>query len=174
MASLNRHSTGNADVYEAVGAAAIEAGLLVVPSAAVAPSHPELQGIDVAGDNAKNVLGVTQHRSAKVALQNNGSTTDGEGFPNLAVSQVTETTTVLKGVVCAVTYADTSTYSVPGVAFGAKLVSAAGGKVRPFNVADPDSGGSLVADTDYRAIVGECRQIGGVGGAGGVALALIY
>ena len=169
MAGVNKVRKGDDDIYEAT--AVINGGQLVVPAAGA--TNAGVQGIAVAGDGATNVLGVAARRAEPVANQNL-ATTDGDGFPVAYPNPVNELTAVWKGCVVPVTYASTSTYTSPGVAFGQKLVAAANGEVRPWNETDPDGAGALGPDTDPRMIVGECRQVGGVGAAGGVALALIY
>lgn len=74
---------------------------------------------------------------------------------------------VAKNVEVPVTYAEAA-------AFGDKLVAAANGQVRPWRAADPDGAGPLGADTDFRTIVGECVELGGVAAGGTVAMAWIY
>lgn len=171
MAAINRVRKGQDDIYEASGVAAISGGILVVPHTGA--TNAGVQGIDVAGDGATNVLGVTARDAIPVSAQTTVAT-DADGFPIVNPDQPNELTAVWKGCVVPVTYASTSTYTSPGVAYGQKLVAAANGHVRPYNFTDPDAAGGLTADTDPRMIVGECRQIGGIGAAGGVGLAYIY
>lgn len=157
MAGANKVRTGDADVYEATGDAAVSAGSLVVPSTTAA-TNAGLQGVDTAGDAATDVLGVAAKKAVPVTAQTtSGSTPD--GFPVTYVNSATELTTVYKRAEVKVTY------SAATAAFGAKLVSAADGAVRAFSSGDGDT-----ADM----IVGECRAVGGVGSGGGVGLALIY
>ena len=169
MAGVNKVRTGHDDIYEAT--VVITGGELVVPAAGA--TNAGVQGIAVAADGAKDVLGVAARRAEPVANQNLAAT-DGDGYPVAYPNPVNELTAVYKGCVVPVTYASTSTYTSPGVAFGQKLVAAANGQVRPFNATDPDGAGALGPDTDPRMIVGECRVVGGMGAAGGVGLAYIY
>lgn len=154
MAGVNKVRSGDADTYEAVGAA-IPGGTLVV--AVAGATNAGVQGIEAAGDAAQNVLGVTA-RLAQPTANPVDSTTDADGYPVLAVNPVNELTTVYKHAVVEVTY------TAAAVGFGAKLVAAANGEVR-----------AAVAGTDAaEAVVGECRVVGGMGAAGGKGLALIY
>lgn len=154
MAGVNKVRTGDADVYEAVGAT-VNGGQLVVP--VTGATNAGVQGIEAAGDAAVNVLGVAARTAIPVADANLEGT-DANGYPVTNVSTINELTTVYKHAVVAVTY------TAAAVAFGAKLAAAANGGVRAF-----------VAGTDASdAVVGECRVVGGMGAAGGTGLALIY
>lgn len=152
MAGVNKVRSGDADNYEATEV--IEGGQLVVPAAGA--TNAGVQGIAVAGAAATNVLGVAARRAEPVADQNLEGT-DNDGYPVLNVNSVNEFTTVYKHAVVEVTY------TAAAVAFGTKLVAAAGGEVTGFTAAG-----------DAETIVGECRVIGGMGAAGGKGLALIY
>lgn len=153
MTSVPKIREGNDDVYEATEV--IDGGLLVVPAAGATNSG--VQGIAKAGATALNVLGVTATRSEPVASQNLTGT-DGDGFPTVYPSPVSELTTVYKNAVVNVTY------TAVAVAFGVKLKAAANGQVQAW-----------VSGTDSpAAIVGECRVVGGMSAAGGVGQALIY
>lgn len=153
MAGINKVVTGDADVYEAV--AVVDGGKLVVPAAGA--TLPGKQGITTAGDAATNVLGVAARRAEPVASQNLTST-DADGYPVVYPNPVSELTTVYKNAVVNVTY------TAVAVAFGVKLAAAASGNVRAW-----------VSGTDpAHAIIGECRVVGGMSGAGGKGLALIY
>lgn len=152
MAGINKVSTGDQDVYEAT--VVIAGGLLVVPAAGA--TNPGKQGIALAGATALNVLGVAARLAEPVANQNLSST-DSDGYPVTYANPVSELTTVYKHAVVPVQY------TAVAVAFGAKLKAAAAGKVAAW-----------VSGTDPAdAIVGECRQVGGVGAGGGTGLALI-
>lgn len=152
MAGVTKNRHGDDDVYEAV--AVVNGGQLVVPAAGA--TNAGKQGITVAGDAAKNVLGVAARRAEPVANQNL-TATDADGYPVTYPNQVNELTTVYKACVLNVTY------TASAVAFGAKLAAAASGNVRAWITADgPD------------AIIGECRVVGGMGAAGGVGFAYIY
>lgn len=152
MTAVNRNRQGHDDVYEAV--AVIDGGTLVIPAAGAV--NPGVQGINKAGDAAKNVLGVTARRAEPVANQNLTGT-DGDGYPTTYPNPVNELTAVYKRCVTDVTY------TAVAVAYGAKLAAAANGLVRAWITADG-------AD----AMVGECRQIGGVSASGGSGKAYIY
>lgn len=156
MAGIDKVRVGNDDVYEAVGTGAIEGGNLVIPSTN-ATVNPGVQGIDVAGATATNVLGVAARRAEKASLQNLAAT-DGDGYPVTYPNPVNELTAVYRGCVVNVVY------TAVAVAFGVKLKSAANGQVAAW-----------VSGTDSpAAIVGECRVVGGMGSGGGKGLALIY
>lgn len=152
MAGVNKVRKGHDDVYEAV--AVVQGGQLVVPAAGA--TNAGVQGITVAGDAAKNVLGVAARLAEPVADQGLAAT-DGDGYPVAYPNPVNELTAVYKDCVVPVTY------TAAAVGFGAKLVAAASGAVRAF-------GGTDTADM----IVGECRVVGGMGAAGGTGLAYIY
>ena len=152
MAGINKVVSGEQDVYEAT--AIVDGGNLVIAGGVA--TLPGKQGIVKAGDAAKNVLGVAARRAEPVANQGLTSV-DGDGYPVTYPNPVSELTAVYKQAVAPVVY------TAVAVAFGAKLAAAAGGLVRAWITADG-------AD----AIVGECRAVGGVSAAGGVALALIF
>lgn len=155
MSAINKRQIGNDDIYEATEA--ITGGQLVVPASGA--TNPGVQGIAVAGAAALNVLGVAARDAVAVADQTtSGGTVD--GFPVTNPDQPNELTAVWKGCVVPVTY------TAAAVAFGAKLQAAAGGAVAAFS----DASGA----GDPAAIIGECREVGGVGSGGGVGLALIY
>jgi hypothetical protein len=151
MAGINKVVTGDQDVYEAV--AVVDGGNLVIPAAGA--TLPGKQGITKAGDAAKNVLGVAARRAEPVASQNLTST-DADGYPVTYPNPVSELTTVYRSAVVPVVY------TAVAVGFGAKLAAAANGQVRAW-----------VAGDGADAIIGECRQVGGVSASGGVGLALI-
>ncbi|MGE5612686.1 MAG: hypothetical protein ACM3UO_00225 [Bacillota bacterium] len=153
MSGINKVSSGHDRVYEAT--VAIEGGLLVVPAAGA--TNPGVQGIALAGATALNVLGVTAVRAEPVASQ--GLTgTDSDGYPITYPNPVSELVTVYKQCEAIVTY------TAVAVNFGDKLKAAANGQVAAW-----------VSGTDSAAaIIGECRQVGGVSSAGGKALAYIY
>lgn len=151
MAGVNKVSHGHDEVYEAV--AVVAGGQLVVPAAGA--TLPGKQGVTVAGDAAKNVLGVASRRAEPFASQNTTST-DADGYPVTYANPVNELVTVYKQCIVQVTY------TAAAVAFGAKLAAAANGAVRAWVSADgPD------------AIIGECRVVGGMGSGGGAGLAYI-
>lgn len=153
MSGVAKTRVGHDDVYEATEV--IDGGLLVVPAAGA--TNAGVQGIAKAGATALNVLGVTSRRAEPVASQNLVGT-DGDGYPITYANPVNELVTVYKGCVCKVTY------TAVAVAFGVKLKSAASGTVQAW-----------VSGTDSpAAIVGECRVVGGMSGAGGVGYAYIY
>lgn len=152
MAGVNKVVSGDADVYEAT--AIVDGGKLVIPGGTATLAGK--QGIIVATDAALNVLGVAARRAEPVANQNL-TATDGDGYPVFYPNPVSELTTVYKAAVVPVTY------TAVAVAFGTKLSAAANGNVRAW----------IAADT-APAIIGECRAVGGVSAAGGVALAYIY
>ena len=156
MSGVNKVRKGHDDIYEAVGAAAIAGGSLVVPAAGA--TNAGVQGIDTAGAGALDVLGVAARRAEKVSLQALTGT-DGDGYPVTYANPVNELTAVYKQCVVEVTYAAVA------VAFGKKLKAAANGTVTPW----VDG-----TDTDAALIVGECRVIGGMGAGGGKGLAYIY
>jgi hypothetical protein len=153
--SINPRTTGDADVYEAVDANLI-AGVFVIPSATATESG--LQGVAVAGNAAKNVVGVSAKSAvtaANRAAEENGTLTDGYPFTDASVPDAT--LTVYRRKVVPVTY------TAAAVGFGAKIASAAAGQARAWVTGDgPD------------AIVGECRVVGGMSSAGGVGLAYLY
>ena len=155
MAGITKIREGNDDIYEAV--VAVEGGQVVVPDTGA--TNPGVQGIQPAGADAHNVLGVAGRRAEPVASQNLTGT-DGDGYPFVDVNPVNELTVVYRGCVVPVNYA-------PGtaVAFGDKIKSAASGEVTLW-----------VSGTDASDLcIGECRVIGGVGAAGAtLAPALIY
>lgn len=142
-------------VYEAVDAN-LAGGVLVIPSLTATVS--KRQGIKVATDAAKNVLGVTSTAAVteanRAALEN---TTDAYGFAGLNQGVPDATVTVWNDAWVYVTY------TASAVAFGDKLCAAAAGSVRKWITADG-------AD----AIVGWCAEPGGVSAAGGIALARIH
>lgn len=152
MAGVPKVSHGHDDVYEAVSV--VNGGNLVIP--ANGATNAGVQGVAPAGAAATNVLGVAARRAEPVANQNL-SGTDADGYPVSNVNSVNELTTVYKRCVVPVVY------TAAAVAFGQKLVAAAGGAVA-----------AAAAGTDAQAIVGECRQVGGVSAAGGSGLAYIY
>jgi len=152
MAGVNKVSHGHDDVYEAVGV--VNGGNLVIP--ATGATNPSLQGVNVAGDAAKNVLGVASRRAEPVANQNLTGT-DSDGYPVTYANPVNELVTVYKQCVTHVVY------TAAAVGFGAKLAAAANGAVRAW-----------VADDGFDAAIGECRVVGGMGAAGGSGLAYIY
>jgi hypothetical protein len=154
MSAIQKVSKGDDQVYEAV-TANLAAGVLVIPSTSATVSG--LQGIVVAADAAKNVLGVSAKScvtEANRAAAEQGTLSDGYGFTDVSVPNAT-TTVFSHGVVPV-------TYTAVAVPYGAKLAAAAGGAVRAWIAADgPD------------AIVGHCRVVGGMSAAGGVGLAFI-
>lgn len=152
MAGVNKVRIGNDDIYEATEV--IAGGLLV--EAAAGATNAGVQGIKKAVASSKVALGVTA-RLAEPVLNQDLATTDGDGYPVAYPNPVSELTAVYKGCVVPVTY------TASAVAFGAKLMSAGAGLVE-----------AAPAATDAQEIVGECREVGGVGAGGGVALALIY
>jgi ABC-type Fe3+-hydroxamate transport system substrate-binding protein len=153
MTAVNRTRGGDADVYEATEV--IDGGLLVVPAAGA--TNPGVQGIAKAGATALNVLGVTARRAEPVANQAL-TATDGDGYPVTYPNPVNELTTVYKACVTDVTY------TAVAVGHGVKLKAAANGQVQAW-----------VSGTDSpAAIIGECRVVGGMSGAGGVGKAYIY
>ena len=152
MAGIAKVVSGDQDVYEAVGI--VEGGNLVIPNTGA--TVPSKQGVSVAGDAAKNVVGVAARRAEPVANQNLTST-DADGYPVTYTNPVNELTTVYRSAVVPVVY------TAAAVGFGAKLAAAANGLVRAWITADG-------AD----AIVGESRVVGGMSAAGGKGLALIY
>jgi hypothetical protein len=172
MTAINKQRQGNDDILENVtdhttGGGYVDGGLLVVPSTATT-SNAGVQGFVVAGDAAKNVLGVTARKTLSVDGQENASTNDPDGFPFVNPDSLNELTAVWKGCVVPVTF------TAAAVAYGTKLVAAAGGKVRayvPLAEAVGTDATALTGD-DPSAIVGECRAV--VGAGGGVGLALIY
>lgn len=152
MTGVPKVRIGHDDTYEAT--VAIDGGVLVIP--ATGATNPGVQGIAIAGDAAKNVLGVTSRRAEPVANQNLTGT-DADGYPFVNVNPVNELVTVYKRAVVKVTY------TAAAVAYGVKLAAAANGAVRAWASADgPD------------AVVGECRVVGGMSSAGGAGLAYIY
>lgn len=153
MAGVNKVRVGHDDIYEAV--AVIEGGQLVIPAAGA--TNAGVQGINVAGAAAQNVLGVAGRRAAPVASQGLTGTTDGD-YPVTYPNTINELTVVYKRCVVEVTYAAVA------AGFGVKLKAAANGTVTP-----------LVVGTDADCLaVGECRVIGGMGAGGGKGLAYIY
>lgn len=153
MAGVNKNRKGDDDVYEATEV--IAGGLLVVPAAGAV--NIGVQGIAKAGAAAVNVLGVTSRLAEPVANQNLTGT-DGDGYPFVNPNPVSELVTVYKACVTNVTY------TAVAVAFGVKLKAAANGQVAAW-----------VSGTDTpAAIIGECRVVGGMSGAGGVGFAYIY
>lgn len=115
----------------------------------------------VAGDGSVRVLGVALNDADPTLV----TTPDANGVLNTAPKDTR--VNVAKGVEVPVTYAEAA-------AFGDKLVAAANGQVRPWRATDPDGAGPLVADTDFRAIIGECTELAGVAAGATVALAWIY
>lgn len=155
MAGTNKVSRGDDEVYEAVDAR-ILSGSLVVPSTTPA-TQPGLQGVKTAGDGATDVLGVASHQALPVDDQQNTGT-DADGYPFVNATGVPEETlTVYSHGVFHVRY------TAAAVAFGAPLAAAANGDVRAFDSADDDPA----------ALIGFCREVGGVSSAGGLALAKI-
>jgi hypothetical protein len=153
MAGVVKSRQGDDDIYEAI--TAVNGGDLVVPST-VGVANPTVQGIAQAGAAAVNVLGVAARRAEPVSSQNLTST-DADGYPVAYPNPVSELTAVYKHCVTTVVY------TAAAVAFGAKLVAAANGQVAAAGAA-PDS----------RTVIGECRVLGGMTGAGGAGLAYIY
>lgn len=142
-------------VYEAVDAN-LNSGVLVIPST-TATSDPTLQGVKVATDAAKNVLGFSSHNAvtaANLAALESGTDAFGNNFINASIAS-SKVTVYERGV-------GKLTYTAAAVAYGAKLCAAANGAVRAWLTADG-------AD----AMVGWCCQPGGVSSAGGVFLAFI-
>lgn len=152
MTAVPKTRIGHDDVYEAT--VVVEGGNLVVPAAGA--TNAGVQGIAVAGDAAKNVLGVASRRAEPVADQDLTGT-DADGYPTAYPNPVNELVTVYKGAVVQVNY------TAAAVGYGAKLAAAANGAVRAWVSADG-------AD----AVVGECRVVGGQSAAGGPGLAYIY
>lgn len=153
MTGVPRTQSGDAIVYEATEV--IAGGLLVVPAAGA--TNPGVQGIAKAGATALNVLGVTSRLAEPVANQNL-TATDGDGYPVVYPNPVSELVTVYKNAVVDVTY------TAVAVAYGVRLKTAANGQVQAW-----------VSGTDSAAaVIGECRVVGGMTGAGGVGKALIY
>lgn len=153
MAGVTKVRTGDADTYEAT--AVVNGGQLVVPAGTA--TNPGKVGVGPAGAKAANVLGVASRRAEPVANQNLTGN-DSDGYPYVYPNPVNELVTVYKHAVVPVTY------TAAAVAYGAKLVSAAAGAVQAYTAGTDDP----------QLIVGECREPGGVGAAGGTALALIY
>lgn len=162
MTAIVKTRHGHDDIYEATGATAIDGGMLVVPAAGA--TNAGVQGIDIAGAAATNVLGVAARRAEKLSLQSLTGT-DADGFPLTYPNPVNELTTVYKQCVVPVTY------TAVAVAHGVKLQSAANGAVAAWVVQ-----GAAYAQGAGNAntIVGECRVVGGMGSAGGIGLAYIY
>lgn len=153
--------------YEAVGAAVIKGGQLVVPSSAAATSDPTLGGCDVAGDAAVNVLGVAYKDALPLALraaQESGTTGSGYFLTDVSVPDATcvaandvvgyfqfTTACALGDPICAASNAAAGTVRVD-----------AAGKVRKW----------LTATDSPASVIGSCQQPGGVAG-GAVGLARI-
>jgi hypothetical protein len=153
MAGVPRTESGDAKVYEATEV--IDGGLIVVPAAGA--TNPGVQGIAKAGATALNTVGVTSRRAEPVANQNLTGT-DGDGYPYVYPNPVSELVTVYKNAVVTVTY------TAVAVAYGVRLKTAANGTVQAW-----------VSGTDSAAaVIGECREVGGVSAAGGLGKALIY
>lgn len=165
MAGVNKVRIGHDDVYEATEV--IQGGQLVVPADGAV--NPGKQGIAVAGTGAVDVLGVASRLAQPTELTVD-STTDGDGFPSLEVSPVNELVTVYKQCVVEVTY------TAVAVEYGIKLAAAADGKVRAYVPQAEAAGTEATALTGdpVTAIIGECRVVGGMSGAGGKGLAYIY
>lgn len=155
MGAINKVSHGDDLVYEAVDADLAE-GVLVIPSTTATVSG--LQGINVATDAARDVLGVSAKSCVTEANQATDSTgNEGYGYPFVDASVPTARTTVYSHAVVPVTY------TAVAVDYGDRLCAAANGHVREW-----------VSGTDPAdAIIGWCAQPGGVSAAGGVALARI-
>lgn len=113
----------------------------------------------VAGDGSVRVLGVALND----ADPNLVTSPDANGVLNTSPKDTR--VNVANGVEVPVTY-DVA------AAFGETLVAAANGRVRPWYATDPDGAGALVADTDYRRVIGRCTEPAGVA-AGAVGLAWI-
>lgn len=152
MAAINRVTSGDFETYEAVDAN-LASGVLVIPSTTA--THSGLQGVKVATDAAVNVLGVSMRSAVTFANQaaaEVGSGSDGYPFVDVAIPDATLAVEG-KGVF-------PLNYTAAAVAYGVPLCAAAAGAVRAWvSGSDPAS-----------AIVGTCRQPGGVSSAGGVAL----
>ena len=150
--AVNRVSSGDSQTYEAVDAN-LSAGVLVIPSTTATVSG--LQGIKVATDAAKNVLGVAMKNTiteANQAAAQSGSESD--GYPFVYPDGPLATTAVESHGVFQLTY------TASAVAYGAKLCAAASGSVRAW-----------VCGTDGAdAIIGFCANPGGVSGSGGLGL----
>lgn len=154
MSAITKVSHGDDQVYEAVDAN-LAAGVVVIPSTTTTDSG--LQGIKVAGNTAKNVVGVSAKSCITAANQAAAQAgTGSDGYPFVDVAAPSELTTVYSHAVVPVTY------TAAAVAYGAKLAAAASGAVRAWVTAD-----------DADAIIGHCRVVGGMSSAGGVGLAFI-
>lgn len=104
-----------------------------------------------AADGSTSVLGVAEHDAKPWT---NPVTTDADGFEVVNVNPLPDHTSV--GFArYEVTYAEDCPW-------GAAIVAAANGAVRPYRFTDPDGAGALVADTDPRLIIGYCDEPGGV------------
>ena len=150
MAGTNKRVVGDDEVYEATNIV-VPSGVVVIPHTGT-PVNAGKQGITVAGDAAKNVLGVSAARAVPVSLQVT-SGTDADGYPVAMPFVDNELVTVYAHGVVNVTY------TAVAVAYGAKLAAAANGQVRAWITADG-------AD----AIIGVCKVVGGMSAAGGVGL----
>jgi hypothetical protein len=152
MAAITRHSSGDAETYEAVDAN-LAAGVLVIPSTTATNSG--LQGVKVAGDAAPNVLGVSMRSAVTFANQAAAEVgTGSDGYPFVDVAVPDATLAVENHGIFPLTY------TAVAVAYGARLCAAASGGVRAW-----------VSGTDLAdAIVGWCAEPGGVSSSGGVAL----
>lgn len=154
MGSINKVARGDDRVFEAVDAN-LAAGVLAIPSTTA--THSGLQGIKVAGDAAKNVVGVTARSAVTYANQGAAQAGTGDdGYPFADVAVPDATLTCYSHAIVPVTY------TAAAVGYGAKLAAAANGAVRAW-----------VSGDGADAIVGTCVQPGGVSSAGGVALAKI-
>lgn len=151
MGTFNARLLGaDSETFENVTGAVIAGGLIAVPNA-TATSDPSLAGFGLAGDAAKNALGVTEHDTVPVSLraaQENTTAVYDAGYNVTDLSVPGATTTVYNDVDGFVTYA-------AAVGHGAKLACAANGQVRAWVTADG-------ADAE----IGWCTQPGGVTAAG--------
>lgn len=144
-------------VFEVVDAN-LGSGNMVIPST-TATSDPSLQGIKVAGDAAKNALGVLVNDCVTVANR------DALQYPTgpAPMSNVGIDFTIPEATSTVWERGETVVrYTAVAVPYGAKLACAAAGAVRAWVTADG-------AD----AMIGHCTAIGGVSSAGGLARAFI-
>lgn len=148
MPTFNARKQDGPETYEAL--TAILGGQLAVPQTG-ATTDPTLQGIQPAGDAAVNCLGVAAQdaipQASQAGLFGTNASYDAS-YPYFDASVPGITTAVYNDVVGYVTYAS-------AVAYGAKLACAANGAVRAW-----------VAGDGAAAIVGSCKQPGGVSAAG--------
>lgn len=148
-------SKGSPKTYEAI-TAVIPGGKLVIPGTGTpgtVTADPSLEPIVVATDAATNVLGVTAKDAVPVALragfETGGSSGWDSGVPVVDTSVPDASVTVYDEV-------EGTLHFTGACAYNARICAAAGGDVRAFvQGTDPDN-----------AVVGRCRQPGGVPSAG--------